>query len=131
MIGAVCGSLGAGLGHAVGSFVDDLLKGPPDEDKIEESSAVSVLSLVLGLFGVVAWILPIVGLPVGALGDFTWRKGTSTRQRNVALIGMGLSLLCLVLSAINGYVRGVAQCDGTAAMRSGGTCGVNLLRQTA
>ncbi len=104
VIGAVCGGLGAGLGHAVGGFVDELLKGPPDEDKIQPASAGSVVSLVLGLFGLIAWILPIVGLPVGALGYFIGRKGTSTRQRNVALIGMGLGLLCLLLSAINGYV---------------------------
>jgi hypothetical protein len=104
VIGAVCAGLGAGVGHAVGSFVDELLKGPPDEDPIEESSAGAVVSLVLGLFGLIAWILPIVGLPVGALGYFLGRKGTSTRQRTTALIGIGLCVLCLCLSVVNAYV---------------------------
>jgi hypothetical protein len=104
VIGAVCGSLGASLGQAVGSFINTLLEGPPTDDEVLDSSALTPVSLVLGLLGLVAWILPIIGLPVGALGYFLGRKGTSTRQRNVALIGMGLSLLCLLLSAINGYV---------------------------
>jgi MFS family permease len=104
VIGAVCGALGAGVGHAAGSLVDELLNGPPDEDQIEPASAGSVVSLVLGLFGLIAWILPIVGLPVGALGYFLGRKGTSTRQRTMALIGIGLCVLCLCLSVVNAYV---------------------------
>lgn len=103
IIGAVCGAGGGALGHVVGSFIDILSEGPPQEEVALPASHLPLISLLLGLLGLLAWLLPIIGLPVGIAGYFTGRKGKSTQKRRMALAGMGFSVACLCLSAVNSF----------------------------
>ena len=34
----------------------------------EQGSGKSIVSLVLGIVGIIAWIIPIIGLPIGLIG---------------------------------------------------------------
>ena len=103
IFGAMCGGGGYALGLAVGNFIDDIRKGVTVDERFLPSSNISVVSLALGIAGLVAWFIPLVGLPTGIAGYFTAQKGKFTRERKMALTGMGLSVLCLWLSAVNFY----------------------------
>jgi hypothetical protein len=51
----------------------------------------------------VAWLLPLAGLPVTITGFVLGRKAQLSSQRGIALTGMGLSLLGLLLTSGNAY----------------------------
>lgn len=104
IVGAVCGGGGAGLGAAVGSFFDAIGETPTASGTLPDKKGVSVASLVLGIVGLVAWFIPLIGLPVTITGFALGRQGRLSSQRAIALTGMGLSVLGLLLSAVNAYL---------------------------
>ena len=67
----------------------------------QESNGKSVASLVLGIVGVIAWCLPILGLPVGVIGLI---MGIQGYNRSMAMAGIVLSIICLVLTIINSSI---------------------------
>jgi hypothetical protein len=67
----------------------------------------AVASLVLGIFSLFAWLLPVAGLPVaivglvlGILGRRSLRRGLAMGGIVTSSIGLGLSLINAVLGAI-------------------------------
>ncbi|MCL2363094.1 MAG: DUF4190 domain-containing protein [Defluviitaleaceae bacterium] len=58
-------------------------------------------SLVLGIIGLVAWFLPIVGLPVTITGLVLGIKGRNSYNRKLATVGVVLSSIGLTASVIN------------------------------
>jgi hypothetical protein len=105
LIGMVCGAGGSGLGTALGSFLDALAASPSrPEEPAQDRSALSACALVLGVAGLVAWLLPIAGIPIGIAGVVCGRKAADSSSRKMALTGMALSLVCLLLSAVNGFI---------------------------
>ena len=61
-----------------------------------------VTSLVLGIVGMVAWCIPLAGVPVTIVGIVFGAKGlSSTSDRGMAIAGLTLSIIGLVLSVIN------------------------------
>ena len=72
---------------------------PPDDPQQDVQANVA---FVLGIIGLVVWIIPIIGLPVSAIGILLGRNGLhSTRQRQ-AVIGL---ILCTV-----GCIAGLINC---------------------
>jgi len=65
-----------------------------------DTSGKAVASLVLGLIGLAAWLLPIIGLPVTIIGLVMGAKGRRSRP-GMAGAGIVLSIIGLVLSLIN------------------------------
>lgn len=57
--------------------------------------------LVLGIIGLMAWVLPIVGLPVTIVGLIFGIKGLKSLKRTVAVVAIVLSIIGLVASIIN------------------------------
>ncbi len=60
-------------------------------------------SLILGIIGLVAWFIPIIGLPVGIIGLVMGVKALKL-NRTTATIGIILSTICIVLTIINGAI---------------------------
>ena len=67
----------------------------------------AVASLVLGILSLIAWLLPIAGLPVAIVGLILGILGRGSRNRGMATggiitssIGLGLSLINAILGAI-------------------------------
>jgi len=58
-------------------------------------------ALIVGLVGVVAWCLPIAGLPVGITAIILGARSLKGEDRTKALIGIVLGTLCLLLSIAN------------------------------
>lgn len=57
-------------------------------------------SLVLGLVGIVAWILPIVGIILTIVGIITGIQGMKSTAKNRATAGLILSIVFLVISSV-------------------------------
>jgi hypothetical protein len=67
----------------------------------------AIASLVLGVVSLLAWLIPVVGLPVSVVGLILGIIGRRSRSRGLALggiitssIGIGLSLINAILGAI-------------------------------
>jgi hypothetical protein len=64
----------------------------------------ALAGLVLGLVGLFAWCLPIVGLPVGVIGIVMGAKGLKSNRRGMAMAGLILSSICVVLALVNAAI---------------------------
>ena len=58
-------------------------------------------SLVLGIIGMIAWLLPIAGLPITIVGLVHGIHGQKSSQKGKATAGLVLSIIGLVLTVIN------------------------------
>jgi len=61
----------------------------------------AIASLVLGCVGMLAWCLPIAGLPLTLIGLVLGIRGLRSRYRGLAIAGVTLSALGLILSLAN------------------------------
>ena len=82
---------------------------PPEhvapEEPLEPGSskdAYAVASMVIGFFGTAAWCLPLCGFPVSIVGIALGIFGLKSQKRVLAMIGLGLNILCLLLTLANG-----------------------------
>jgi len=67
-----------------------------------KDNTAAILSLVLGLCGIVAWFIPLVGFPVTIVGLVFGRKALRMGQsRSMAKAGVILCVIFLVITAIN------------------------------
>lgn len=60
-----------------------------------------VASLVLGIVGMIAWILPILGLPITITGLVFGIKALKRTQKGMAIAGVVLCAIGLTFSTIN------------------------------
>jgi len=68
----------------------------------DSKSGVAIAGFVLGIIGMVAWLLPICGLPVTIAGIILGAMGRGSTTRNtLATIGLVLAIIGLVLSLGN------------------------------
>ena len=64
---------------------------------------------ILGLVGILAWLLPIVGLPVTLCGIVFSAMGLSSSARGKARAGLILSVIFLVLTILNAIAGAALQ----------------------
>lgn len=58
-------------------------------------------ALVLGIIGLIAWLLPIIGYPVTIVGLILGIKSVKSEKRGMAIAGIVMSSIGLVLSIVN------------------------------
>lgn len=63
-----------------------------------------IISLVLGITGLLAWIIPIFGLPIGVTALVFGILGLKKSGRGMAIAGIVLAIICLVLTIINSAI---------------------------
>ncbi len=79
-----------------------------------EKKGLSITSMILGLIGLIAWLLPLVGYPVIIPGLILGIIGKNQGGRTYAITGIILCSITLVLTLINSglgiylQVRGIA-----------------------
>jgi hypothetical protein len=61
-------------------------------------------SLVLGIVGLIAWLIPLIGFPVTITGLVMGFQGQHSSKKAVATAGIVLSIIALVLTVINSAV---------------------------
>jgi hypothetical protein len=64
----------------------------------------AIWSLCLGLFGLLAWFLPIIGLPVTITGLVLGIKSLSGPRRGMAIAGIVLCITGLLASIANAAI---------------------------
>ena len=64
----------------------------------------AVTSLVLGIVGMLAWLLPIIGLPVAITGLVFGVRSLNSVNKGMAFAGLTLSIIGTVLSIINASI---------------------------
>lgn len=69
-------------------------------DPVKKANA----SLVLGLVGILAWLLPTVGIIICCIGIVTGVTGMKSSQKGRATAGFVLSIIFLVFSVIFGAI---------------------------
>ena len=69
------------------------------ENKGKEGKA--FIGFILGLCSIIAWFLPIIGLPVTVIGIIFSSLGMNSAKRGQAVAGLILSIIFLVLTVIN------------------------------
>lgn len=68
------------------------------------ASGAAIASLVLGILGLLAWCIPLFGLPMTIVGLVLGVKARKTSDSGLALAGIILCIIGLVASAINAIV---------------------------
>ena len=68
------------------------------------TSGVATASLILGIFGLFAWCIPLFGLPITISGLICGIKGLSRKGHGTALAGVVLNSIGLVISIINSAI---------------------------
>jgi len=69
-----------------------------------EGNGQAVTSLVLGLIGLLAWIIPLFGFPVTIVGLVKGRRSLAWTNTSLARAGVTLCIIGLVLTGINSAV---------------------------
>ena len=64
----------------------------------------AVASLVLGIIGLIAWVIPLFGLPITITGLVLGAKRLNSEQRGLAIAGLTLCIIGLVLTIANGAI---------------------------
>jgi len=70
----------------------------------KDNSLQAVFSLVLGILGLFAWLLPLIGFPVTIGGLILGILGLSSSRRKMAIAGIILSGLFLLFTIGNSAV---------------------------
>ncbi len=61
----------------------------------------AIASLVLGILGMIAWFIPLFGLPVTVVGLVLGIKGLGSENKGMAVAGVTMSIIGLVATIIN------------------------------
>lgn len=84
--------------------VKDFTQNEEEEYREEDgkmNNGKAIASLVLGIVGLIAWILPLVGFPVTIVGLVMGVSGRKSEKKGMATAGMVLSIIALVACIIN------------------------------
>jgi hypothetical protein len=67
-----------------------------------QTNGAAVAALVIGIISMIAWLLPIVGIPLSIVGIVYGTRGRRLfTNRTMATVGLVLCIIALVLAAIN------------------------------
>lgn len=79
----------------------------------------AIISLVFGIVGLLAWIIPIIGLPVGVVALVLGILGIKKSNKGMSIAGIVLGVICLVLTIINGAIGAYQGYHGDAWFQKG------------
>ena len=97
-----CGDCGHDFVADARSAIRELAALPTlDGQESYGQSGKATASLVLGILGMICWLLPIIGLPVTIVGLVMGCKGLDSSNRGIAMAGVILSVIGLVATIIN------------------------------
>lgn len=72
--------------------------------KTDANNKKATISLIIGLIGIVTWVLPIVGLPLAIVGIVFARKGMNSNKKRIAQIGLILCILSFFATFANASI---------------------------
>ena len=87
----------------VGELQFVLMSSPTVKVETDKTSQ-ALASLILGISGLFAWIIPIFGFPVTIIGLIMGIKGQKSSKKGMATAGVIMSIIGLVASIINSAI---------------------------
>jgi hypothetical protein len=72
--------------------------------QVKDQKGKATASLVLGIIGMFAWFIPIIGLPIQVIGLVLGIKGWKSSKHWLAVVGVILCIIGLVLTIINASI---------------------------
>lgn len=67
-------------------------------------NGMAAASLVFGIVGLLAWIIPIIGLPIGITALVLGITGLNKSRKGMSIAGLVLGIICLILTIINSAI---------------------------
>lgn len=64
----------------------------------------ATVGLVLGIISLIAWLLPLAGLPVSIVGLVLSAKSLKSEKRGLAVAGLVLNIIGLVATIVNASI---------------------------
>ncbi|HMD52937.1 MAG TPA: DUF4190 domain-containing protein [Phycisphaerae bacterium] len=77
---------------------------PSSNQPVKAGGGKATASLVLGIIGMLAWILPILGFPITITGLVLGIKSLESPRRGTAIAGVVLNTIALVLTTANSAI---------------------------
>lgn len=77
---------------------------PPPAPPADNPTGKATAALVLGIVGLLAWFIPLFGLPITIVGVVLGVQGMKSTRRGTAAAGLTLGIIGLVLSIINASI---------------------------
>ncbi|MDS0528088.1 hypothetical protein NNC19_20545 [Clostridium sp. SHJSY1] len=71
---------------------------------MENTIKTSKSPLILGILGLIAWFIPIIGLPVNVAGIIVSIIKVKSEKTTISKVGLAFSIIGLILTFINGYL---------------------------
>lgn len=81
-----------------------------------DGGTMATVGFILGMFALVAWCIPLFGLPVSVTGLVLAIKGRKSTQAGFAIAGMVLNSIGLVLTLINAALGAMLAFSGNHAL---------------
>ena len=82
-------------------------------DEVKKGGGKAIASLVLGLVGLFAWLLPVLGLPITIVGLIMGVLGMKSDNRGMAVAGVVLNIIfllaCIINASIGAYMGATGQ----------------------
>jgi len=75
-----------------------------DENPTVKVGGKATTSLVLGIIGLIAWVIPLFGLPIAVTGLIFGIKSLDSTKRTRAIAGVTLCIIGLVLTIVNASI---------------------------
>lgn len=70
----------------------------------QEISGKALASMILGIIGLIAWLIPLFGLPITVIGLILGVKSLKSNNSGIATAGVVTSIIGLVLTIINASI---------------------------
>lgn len=70
-------------------------------NKTDKKATLGLIGFILGLVSIIAWYIPLIGVPVTICGIIFSGLGLNSTNRGKAITGLTLSIIFLVVSLIN------------------------------
>jgi len=71
------------------------------DSALQGNSDLAIASLVLGIISLLAWLLPILGIPVAVVGLVFGVMSRNSSRRRMAIAGMVMSAIGLLAVVVN------------------------------
>ena len=68
---------------------------------MDKHNGKATASLVLGIIGMIAWLIPLLGFPVTMIGVIMGFFGVNSNRKALGTTGLIFSIISLVLCAVN------------------------------
>lgn len=72
-----------------------------NKNSTDKKSTLGLIGFILGLVSIIAWYIPLIGVPVTICGIIFSGLGLKSNNRGKSIAGLTLSIIFLVVSLIN------------------------------